>query len=43
MRVFAARDDAEQKRLAERSKEELAKSGRFGKVIVTEIFLASTF
>ncbi len=35
--------DAEQKGLAERSKEELAKSGRFGKPIVTEILKATTF
>lgn len=33
----------EQKRLAEKSKEELAKSGRFDKPIVTEILPASTF
>jgi peptide methionine sulfoxide reductase msrA/msrB len=35
--------DEEQKRLAERSKEELAKSGRFDKPIVTEIVKATTF
>jgi peptide methionine sulfoxide reductase msrA/msrB len=33
----------EQKRLAEKSKEELAKSGRFNKPIATEIIMASTF
>ena len=33
----------EQKRLAEKSKEELAKSGRFDKPIVTEIIKATTF
>ena len=35
--------DAEQKRLAEQSKEELAQSGRFHEPIVTEILKASTF
>jgi peptide methionine sulfoxide reductase msrA/msrB len=36
-------NDEEQKRLAEKSKEELGKSGKFGKQIVTEIIPASTF
>lgn len=35
--------DQEQKRLAEKSKQELAASGRFDKPIVTEIVPASTF
>jgi peptide methionine sulfoxide reductase msrA/msrB len=35
--------DEEQKRLAEKSKEELEKSGRYGKPIVTEIVMASAF
>jgi peptide-methionine (S)-S-oxide reductase len=34
---------AEQEKLARRSKEELEKSGRYKKPIVTEIVLASTF
>ncbi|MGH7790981.1 MAG: peptide-methionine (R)-S-oxide reductase MsrB, partial [Thermodesulfobacteriota bacterium] len=35
--------DDEQKRLAEESKEELAKSGKYGKPIVTEVVMASAF
>ena len=35
--------DDEQKRLAEESKEELAKSGKYGKPIVTEVAMASAF
>lgn len=35
--------DDEQKRLAEKSKEELGKSGRFGKPIVTQVIPASEF
>jgi len=35
--------DDEQKRLAEKSKEELGKSGRFGKRIVTQVIPASEF
>jgi peptide methionine sulfoxide reductase msrA/msrB len=35
--------DAEQKRLAEKSKEELSKSGRFGKPIATEIIKFTAF